>query len=222
MRYSTVMPETLALARRLAEAAAAAAPEWQPLYDNFVAGLRTLGIGQTAPRVGDEFPDFALPDARGHYCSLSDLLNAGPVVLSFNRGEWCRYCRAELEAWHCALPELDAVHGCFVAVTGEVGGRARSLGAILGSGARVLCDVDHAVAMATGLAFYLGRPMLDRYREIGLDLATLYGSDSGFVPVPATFVIDTDRTVAFAFVDVDFRLRAEPGAVVAAVAALGR
>jgi peroxiredoxin len=209
------------LSRHLAEAAAAR-PEWQPLYDSFVGGLRTLGIGQTAPRVGDEFPDFALPDARGHYRSLSDLLEAGPVVLSFNRGEWCPYCRTELEAWHCALPELDVAHGRFVAVTGEIGGRASSLGMILGAGADVLCDVDHAVAMATGLAFFLGRPMLNRYREIGLDLATLYGSDSGFVPVPATFVIDTDRTVAFAFVDVDFRLRAEPGAVVATVAALGR
>jgi peroxiredoxin len=221
MRYSTCMSEAFALSRRLAETVAAA-PEWQPLYDSFVEGLRTLGIGQTAPRVGDEFPDFALPDARGRYRSLSDLLKAGPVVLSFNRGEWCPYCRTELEAWHCALPELDVAHGRFVAVTGEIGGRASSLGMILGAGADVLCDVDHAVAMATGLAFFLGRPMLNRYREIGLDLATLYGSDSGFVPVPATFVIDTDRTVAFAFVDVDFRLRAEPGAVVAAVATLGR
>jgi peroxiredoxin len=181
-----------------------------------------LGIGQTAPRTGDEFPDFALPDARGHYRSLSELLKAGPVVLSFNRGEWCPYCRTELEAWHCALPELDVAHGRFVAVTGEIGGRANSLGMILGDGADVLCDVDHAVAMANGLAFYLGRPMLDRYHKIGLDLATLYGSDSGFLPVPATFVIDTDRKVAFAFVDVDFRLRAEPDDVVAAVAALGR
>jgi peroxiredoxin len=221
MRYLTYMPETLVLALRLAEAAAAA-PDWQPLYDSFVEGLRTLGIGNTAPRVGDEFPDFALPDAQGHYRTLSDLLESGPIVLSFNRGEWCRYCRTELDAWHCALPQLDVAHGRFVAVTGEIGGRAKALGTILGIGADVLCDVDHAVAMTTGLAFYIGRPMLDRYRAIGLDLAILYGSESGFVPVPATFVIDTDRTVAFAFVDVDFRLRAEPGDVVAAVAALGR
>lgn len=215
------MPETLALSRRLADVAASSA-EWQPLLDDFVAGLQRLGIAENAPRVGDPFPDFALPDVQGRYHSLSDMLKAGPVVLSFNRGEWCPYCRSELEAWHCALPDLDVAHGRFVAVTSEVGGRASSLGMIVGDGADILCDVDHAVAMATGLAFYIGRPMLDRYREIGLDLATLYGSDSGFMPVPATFVIDTDGTVAFSFVDVDFRVRAEPGAVVAAVAALGR
>lgn len=215
------MSGTPILARRLDEARAARS-EWQPLYDSFVDRLRALGIGQTVPRVGDEFPDFALPDTRGHYRSLAEFLEGGPVVLSFNRGEWCPYCRTELEAWHCALPELDVAHGRFVAVTGEVGGRAASMGTILGDAADVLCDVDQAVAMANGLAFFIGRPMLDRYRGAGLDLAKLYGSDSGFVPVPATFVIDTDRTVAFAFADVDFRLRAEPGDVVAAVAALGR
>jgi len=215
------MPQAQALARRLAEARETSA-HWQPLYDSFVEGLRTLGIGATAPRVGDTFPDFALPDARGQYRSLGALLVGGPIVLSFNRGEWCPYCRSELEAWHCALPELDVAHGRFVAITGEVGGRANLLSAILGEEAIVLCDVDHAVAMANGLAFYLGRPMLERYRAVGLDLSLLYGSDSGFVPVPATFVIDTDGTVVFAYADADFRLRAEPDGVVAAVAALGR
>jgi peroxiredoxin len=217
--YLAGMPETQALARRLAETSATAV-EWQPLCDSFVAGLRMLGIGSTAPRAGDIFPDFALPDARGRYRSLGALVENGPIVLSFNRGEWCPYCRDELEQWHCALPELGRANARFVAITGEVGGRATSLGAILGDDADVLCDVDHGVAMANGLACFVGKPMLDRYREVGLDLSLLYGSESGFVPIPATFVIGTDRVIAFAFADVDFRVRAEPDAVMAAVAAL--
>jgi peroxiredoxin len=215
------MPEANVLAQRLVEMKEAR-PQWQPLYDSLVARLRALGVGLTAPRVGDPFPDFALPDIRGRYRSLAELAKRGPIVLSFNRGEWCPYCRTELEAWHCALPDLDMANGHFVAVTGEVDGRAASLGSILGDGADVLCDVDHAVALSNGLAFFLGKPLLDSYREVGLDLSVIYGSDSGFVPVPATFVVDTDLTVAFSYVDVDFRLRAEPEAAIAAVVALGR
>lgn len=220
-RLLCAMSNARLLAKRLVEKNAAGA-EWQPMYDSLVAGLRRLEIGATAPRVGDLFPGFALPDARGRLHSLEHLLTNGPVVLSFNRGVWCPYCRGELETWRGALSRLDITHGQFVVVTPEVGGRAASLETILGSGAKVLCDVDHAVAMASGLAFFLGRPLIDRYRSVGLDLSALYGSDSGLVPVPATFVVDTDSTVAFAFTEVDFRLRADPDAVMAAVAALGR
>jgi peroxiredoxin len=208
-------------ADRLARANATAAV-WQPLYNRLIAEWRSLGIGASAPRVGERFPEFALPDARGRYHPIDELLTKGPIVLSFHRGEWCPYCRSELKAWHCALPRLEALNGRFVAISGEVGGRASSIEAILGDGAHVLCDVDHGVALTVGLAFFAGDQLLSEYCAAGIDLVPLYGTDSGFIPVPATFVIDTDRTVAFAFVDVDFRNRADPDTVLAAVAALGR
>jgi peroxiredoxin len=46
------------------------------------------------------------------------------------------------------------------------------------------------------------------------------GADSGAViweiPVPATYVIATDLTITYAFVDSDYRNRAEPADVIAA------
>lgn len=205
---------------RLAEVLAGQAEmaaNWQPLLDEFVGGLRVLGIGVTAPRVGERFPDFALPDSRGRTRSLGELIADGPLVLSFNRGGFCPYCRHELEAWNGELQQLAELGGSFAALTGEIGGRAAALGEIFSGDATLLCDVDHGVALATGLAFHLGRPMLERYKSVGLDLADLYGSAGGFLPVPATFVIDTAGIVRFAFVDVDFRLRAEPGDVLQAM-----
>lgn len=190
------------------------APDWQPLLDRFVGGLRTLGIGATAPRTGDAFPDFAIPDSTGRLRRLSDLVADGPLVLSFNRGGWCPYCRGELEAWDAELPRVEALGARFAFVTGEVGGRAEALRRMFVGDAVSLCDVDHGLALACGLAFHMGRPMLERYRQIGLDLEGFYGAASGFLPIPATYVIDRGRAVRFAFVDVDFRLRAEPDAVI--------
>ena len=82
-----------------------------------------------------------------------------------------------------------------------------------------MCDVDHGLALSLGLAFFGGEPMLDFYRKAGLDMNAIYGSNSGFLPVPATYVIGQDGTVLYAFVDVDFRIRAEPAEVLAALEA---
>lgn len=193
---------------------------WEPVYDEFVAGLRSAGVGDLAPAVGDIVEDFALPSTSGAIVALSTLVADGPLVLSFNRGGWCPYCRNELIAWAKAEPALAAIGGRFTAIVGEVSGRAAALKAEIAMGADLLCDVDHGAALSLGLAFSAGPKLRDLYLSRGLDLAEAYGTDSWFLPVPATFVIDRERRVRFAFVDPDFRNRAEPAAVIAAVAGL--
>ncbi len=50
--------------------------------------LVKTGIADRALTVGDTAPDFSLPNVRGEQVSLSGLLDTGPVVLAFYRGNW--------------------------------------------------------------------------------------------------------------------------------------
>ncbi len=50
--------------------------------------LAASGIAERAIKVGDKAPDFQLPNAVGATVQLSELLNNGPVVVSFYRGSW--------------------------------------------------------------------------------------------------------------------------------------
>lgn len=193
---------------------------WDPTYAVFLDRLQSLNVGATAPKVGDRFPDFALPSSKGARVVLSDLIAEGPLVLSFNRGGWCPYCRLELAAWAGRVNELGALGGRFVAVTGEVGGLAEDMRRTLQLDADVLCDIDHGLALELGLAFYLGDDLRQMYLDRGLNLSEVYGTDSWFLPIPATFVLDTQGIVRFAYSDPDFRARAEPGDVLAIVSAL--
>jgi len=195
--------------------------EWEEVYNDFVGSLRRLQVGESAPHVGDRLPGFALPNSRGLLVGSEALLEQGPLVLSFNRGGWCPYCRSELAIWAEHMPQLRATGGAFVAVTGEVGGRAERMRCELGLDAEMLCDIDHGLALDMGLAFMLGAEIRRRYLACGLDLTDAYGSASWFLPIPATYVIDRGGIVRFAFVDPDFRVRAEPGDVLEVVRGLG-
>ncbi len=197
-------------------------PAISPFFDEIVIGLREAGVGTSAPRVGEMFPDFSLPTADGSYRRLGDVLEQGPVILNFSRGRWCPYCVHEVSVWAEMLPELAKAGVRFIEVTGETGGGARALGALLAASthpevAEVLCDIDHGVALSLGLAFFAGDPLLDFYEKHGVNMHELYGSPSGFLPVPATFAIDQAGLVRFAYANVDFRERAEPAEVLAAL-----
>jgi peroxiredoxin len=197
-------------------------PDLGPFFDEVVIALREAGVGAAAPKVGEMFPDFSLPTAQGSYRRLGDLLDQGPIIVNFSRGRWCPYCVHEVSAWADMLPELAKAGVRFVEITGETGGGARALGALLEASthaevAEVLCDVDHGVALSLGLTFFAGDPLLDFYQKVGLDMHELYGSPSGFLPVPATFAIDPAGRVRFAYTNVDFRERAEPDDVLAAL-----
>lgn len=197
-------------------------PDLGPFFDEIVIALREAGVGAAAPAVGELFPDFSLPTAHGGYRRLGDLLDCGPVIVNFSRGRWCPYCVHEVSVWAEMLPELAGAGVRFIEITGETGGGAKALAALLETSphagvADVLCDVDHGVALSLGLAFFAGDPLLDFYGKHGIDMHALYGSPSGFLPVPATFGLDPAGRVRFAYANVDFRERAEPADVLAAL-----
>src|SRR5882724_7945696 len=56
--------------------------------------LLDSNIAMRALQVGETMPDFALLAATGERVRLSDVLRAGPAVVSFFRGMWCEYCQA--------------------------------------------------------------------------------------------------------------------------------
>lgn len=63
-------------------------PEARAIMERSVGELRASGIMARVARVGQQAPDFTLPNAAGQEASLKGLLARGPVVLSFYRGRW--------------------------------------------------------------------------------------------------------------------------------------
>src|SRR6202171_2954557 len=87
--------------------------------DRVTEALLQSGLIKTSLQVGQKARDCTLQNATGVEVSLSGLLEKGPVVLSFYRGEWCPFCNLELRAYQQALPKMEALGASFVAVSPE-------------------------------------------------------------------------------------------------------
>ncbi len=84
----------------------------------------------------------------------------------------------------------------------------------------ILSDVGNKVAAKYGLSYRLGNELAAALQGMGIDLANNLGTLPGEepeMPIPATFVIDTNRRIAFAFSDFDHTKRAEPADIVASL-----
>ena len=173
-----------------------------------------------ALRAGDRVPDFVLPDAMGETVRLSDLLADGPVVLTFYRGAWCPYCNTQLRDYQEALGAIRAVGASLVAVSPQLPDGSMTMRDKNGLEFAVLSDVGNEVSREYGLVFQVDRQTRERYEAVGIELDAINGTDAWELPVPATYVIRPDGTIASAFVEADYTQRASARQVLDALAAL--
>lgn len=176
-------------------------------YDRLVKQIGTADAGAAAPQLGEAMPPFLLPDHTGKLVGLAELLSAGPVVVSFNRGHWCEYCQLELGAFAAAHAEFAARGAQVVCIMPEIGEYTHSVRELTGHTMTVLSDIDNGYALEVGLVMWLGEEVVQLYRKFGLDIMRYQGNESWFVPLPATFVVGRDGIILGRKVDPDFRHR---------------
>ena len=182
--------------------------------------LEAAGIVNNSLKVGQQAPDFDLPDPTGKHIKLSELLKNGPVVLNFYRGEWCPYCNLEIRAFQQMLPEFKATGAQVVAISPELPDSSLTMQEKHELSFPVLSDVGNGVATSYGLVFILDAALRPLYKGFGIDIPAHNGDETYALPVPATYVVDTTGTIRYAYANADYTRRAEPADVLAAVKAL--
>ncbi|MFM9977879.1 MAG: peroxiredoxin-like family protein [Sphingomonadaceae bacterium] len=176
--------------------------------DAFVARLESVDAGAGAPHVGDEMPDFMLPDQDGRMVTLDGLLRDGPVVLVFHRGHWCPYCRVAISGM-AAIEDRVAPYA-LVAISPERQQYTRMMKADADAGFPFLSDVESGYALSINLAIWVDDKMARLIAGADLDVPQYQGTKGWIMPVPAVFVVGTDRRVIARHVDPDYRRRMEP------------
>lgn len=179
------------------------------IYKEGIESVENSGILKSAMQVGDIAPNFTLTNALSEQVELKDYLKKGPVVLTWYRGGWCPYCNLTLNQLQQELPNFKANGANLLALTPELPDSSITTKEKHKLEFEVLSDIGNKVAKKYGVVFKLTDDVAKIYNE-KFSLTTYNGDDSNELPLAATYIIDTNGEIIYAFLDADYRNRTEP------------
>jgi len=190
--------------------------ERQAIVQRHIDQLRSGAIARTMLKVGDHAPAIVLENAKGATVDVGTLLKKGPVIVTFYRGGWCPYCNLELKAYQDILPEIVAAGASLVAISPEKPDDTVSTAEKNALTFEVLSDVGQNVGRAFGLVYEFTEELKRAYNGFNLDIPARNGTPGEWaLPVSATYVIDRNGSIVYAYTDADYRDRADPRDVLA-------
>lgn len=196
-------------------------PDFMKGVDETIAQAKAFQEGANAVALNQNAPNFELPNQHGQSVQLNDLLAKGPVVITFYRGSWCPYCNLQLKALQSRLPEIHVLGAQLVAISPQMPDGSMSENEISNMDFVVLSDPNADVAASYGVAWQVPEFLLEHMRvDRGLDLESLNNGNGSILPIPATFVLNSEGKVTWRYVDVDYRTRSEPEDIINALKAL--
>ena len=181
-------------------------PEFAAAVDRLIDRLRRYGAGDSAPKPGEPMPGFVLPDENGDRVSLDDLLDEGPVAITFHRGHWCPYCRININALAQAQKELAKGEGQIIGIMPDLQKFVAELKKQSNVPFPILSDMDNGYALSLNLTIWVGAE-LQRMLQDRVNMPTFQGNSSWMLPIPATFVVGRDGLIRARFIDPDYRKR---------------
>lgn len=192
-------------------------PDQAAIIGRLLERLKNHRAGKGAPAVGERMPGFVLPDEHGKTVRLGELLQDGPLVITFLRGHWCPYCRLSAISIAAAQDEIAAAGGRLVAIVPELPEFSSKLKATAKANFPFLTDAANGYALSLNLAIWVGLEMEKMFADAGVDLPRYHGNSAWFLPIPATFVLNRQGIIVARNVDPDHRRRMEIDDIVAAV-----
>lgn len=179
------------------------------VYADGLKFLEESKITDNALQVGDTAINFILPNASGKNITLYDELKKGPVILMWYRGGWCPYCNLALHHMQESLPEFKKYGANLLAVSPEVPDSSITTKEKNNLQFEVLSDVDNVVARQYKVVHTLTEGVATAY-ETGFGLSKYNGNNKAELPLAVTYIIGQDKVIKYAFLDADYRKRAEP------------
>lgn len=173
------------------------------LFQNATQDLKMSGIENKIPKAGDTFPDIKLGAKK-----ISEWILTGPLVVTFYRGGWCPYCVKQLKEINQSLSTLQSLKTNLIAISPEKENEVAKTKSRNNLDFLLLSDNKNLLAKQLHLVFQVNKDVVIEYKTLGIDLEESQGNKTYELPVPATFVINKNRKIIYAFVDADYTKRA--------------
>ena len=162
-----------------------------------------------ALNIGDTAPDFLTIDHNGEKISLAEITNNKDVLLFFYRGQWCPICNMHLSKIQKNLKKLESKNIIALAITPEKQENIDKTMVKTNITIPLIFDQNYRIMKDYKVDFKPNIILRFVYNFIlRANLKEAQSDDSETLPVPATYLIGTDRKIKFAHFNTNYMNRA--------------
>ncbi len=169
---------------------------------------------KNALKAGTKMPVFKLKDATGKTVGSDDLLKQGNLVVVFYRGSWCPFCNLYLRNLQKNLAQIKEAGGNLVAISVENPDNSLTVAKKNELNFTVLSDPALIVARKFGIVYQMPKETDELYKSHGLDVAKHNEMERAELPLAATYVVNRNGEIFYAFLESDYKKRAAPETII--------
>ena len=161
-------------------------------------------------KIGVKVKDFKGIDQNGNKIQLSELLKKGKVVIVFYRGQWCPICMPHVRKLQNRLDKIKEKGASIILISPENQENIQKTILKTNVSIPVLYDKNYEIMKSFDVDFTPGKSLRFVYNSLlNADLKNAQSDDSQTLPIPATFIIDTDGTVIWRHFNRDYKKRSK-------------
>ncbi|WP_051552742.1 peroxiredoxin-like family protein [Bacteroides propionicifaciens] len=127
--------------------------------------------------------------------------------MRFFRGNWCPFCSLELQALNKSFDKLQSKGFGLIAISPQTTQYNKEIKKNLKLNFEILSDAKSQYTKELGIDFTLQDYAVPHYKALGIDLKKLNADDQNRLPIPAVFVIDSNKVIKYKFVDSNYMNR---------------
>lgn len=159
--------------------------------------------------VGDSLVNMELEDQFGEAISL---VNDGPTVVLFYRGSWCPYCTRQLARLTDSIDELTSKGATIIAITPQAEEEeVEMVNELVGGQLHIVVDHTGELMKYFDVDFEVTEAYQDKIVNVlETDLSETNDQEVVVLPVPATYIIDSNGVISWRYFDINYRVRATP------------
>lgn len=158
---------------------------------------------------GDTAPAFSGYDQKGTFTESRKILEKGPMVLFFYRGNWCPVCNRYLQNYQDSLGIIADQGVSVVAITPESIEYVETTVKMHNLSFTVIYDCMEKIMADYKVMFSVTEEYQKKLLSTtSTDLIKINGHPEAHLPVPATYIINGQGIIVAAWFDPDYRKRA--------------
>lgn len=175
----------------------------------FLVNLQANGENEASGLdVGTVAPLFSAVDADGKTVTLQQFLNKGPVVMVFYRGQWCPVCNKHLKTLQDSLEQINALGATVLTISPQKPEFLNEMAEKTKAKFPLLYDENYSIMDSYKVTFTPPAATTLMYNVLlGAELKKSQSDESQRLPVPATYIINTDGVIVWRQFDPNYKNR---------------